>query len=719
MSFLSIRKSLPVILGVLFGLVSFAAFAQENKPPQKPAEQDDVVRITTELVQTDVMVFDKEGKFVDGLNPEQFELVADGKPQQIAFFDRIVTGGRRELAAWRASRGSQQPSPLVVGPNVSDDSEPGRTILFFVNDLHLAPSSLPTTHKTIAHFIDKFMGPNDQVAITSASGQIGFLQQYTNNRVVLRAALDRLKFIPGIAKDGQRPPMSPYAAQLISEQNDRQLYDYFVEATMRANSFNEQQRSIAAALVTQRSVAIVRDNDIGIKTALQSLVNLMRTTSKFPGRKLVFFISDGFIPNFKGSDFTTMIGNATDAAATGGAVIYSLDARGLTNSSALDAGNGGGFDSTGVLQSRMSGELTFSQGPLAALAADTGGRAFFNNNSLIEGLGRALDETSRYYILAWRPGIESQRSPSSAKVKVTIAGRPDLKVQLRRGFLGMPLKKVETAVDPKKPKQESETDQLANDESLGLATVSEDLQTALALGFKRTSATATDLTASIQLSSLQFGDEPPKLTGRVDTLLIGAVFDSRGKAVGSFKQRLEVPQTRGNAPAGYAIYNYRVDVPPGIYQVRTVARERGSTRLSGSIEWIEVPKIKPGTFSISSLYVGEISDAAGASQVGVQASRLFARSSRMRLTTYIYNAAHSSGPPELAAQIKVLRGGQPVLTPPEVRIKTEKITNFDNITYAGEFPLTSLPPGRYVLDVTIADRTAKTSAAQQFSFTIR
>lgn len=710
------RKEIPLILTALVSLLPFAAIAQEKKPAQKPAEQDGVVRITTELVQTDVMVFDKDGKFVDGLQPEQFQLVVDGKPQQIAFFERVITGGGRETALLRGARGSKPTAPVVAGATSSDESERGRTILFFVNDTHLAPASLAATHKTMTQFIDRLMGPNDQVAITSASGQIGFLQQYTNNKAVLRAALERLKFVPGRAKDGQRPPMSEYAAQLISEQNDRQLFDYFVDATMKANSFTESERSIAQALVTQRSTAIVRDSDIGIKTAMQSLVNLMRTTAKFPGRKLVFFISDGFIPNFKGSDFTSMMGNATDAAATGGAVIYSIDARGLSNSSALDAGNGGGFDATGVFQSRMSGELTFSQGPLAALAADTGGRAFFNSNSLIDGIGRALDETSRYYLLAWRPGTDSQRT--SAKVKVAIADRSDLKVQLRRGFLGMPLRSVEAANDQKKPKQETETEQLANDDSLGVATSSEDLKSALVLGYKRTSATAIDLTASVQLGALQFGDDPAKVTGRVDTLLIGAVFDSRGKAVGSFKQRLEVPHTRGNIPAGYATFNYRVDVPPGIYQVRTVARERGSTRLSSAMEWIEIPKTKPGAFAISSLYVGEITDPAGASQVGVQASRRFARTSRMRFTIFIYNAAHSAGPPDIAAQIKVLTSGQAVMTPPEVRVNTEKQTNLDNVTYAGEFPLSSLPPGRYVLDVTITDRTAKTSASQQFSFTI-
>src|SRR5215216_5213857 len=43
--------------------------------------QDDVVRINTELVQTAITVVNKKGKFVEGLNRGDFELLIDGKPR--------------------------------------------------------------------------------------------------------------------------------------------------------------------------------------------------------------------------------------------------------------------------------------------------------------------------------------------------------------------------------------------------------------------------------------------------------------------------------------------------------------------------------------------------------------------------------------------------------------------------------------------------------------
>jgi len=45
-------------------------------------------------------------------------------------------------------------------------------------------------------FIDREMGQNDQAEIASANGQIGFLQQLTDNKAALRAALERLKLRP-------------------------------------------------------------------------------------------------------------------------------------------------------------------------------------------------------------------------------------------------------------------------------------------------------------------------------------------------------------------------------------------------------------------------------------------------------------------------------------------------------------------------------------------
>ena len=79
-------------------------FAQT--PERGRRDQTDVLRVYTELVQTDVMVFDKQGRFVDGLKKEDFELRIDGQPKPIDFFERVTAGSANEESQLAAARGS-------------------------------------------------------------------------------------------------------------------------------------------------------------------------------------------------------------------------------------------------------------------------------------------------------------------------------------------------------------------------------------------------------------------------------------------------------------------------------------------------------------------------------------------------------------------------------------------------------------------------------------
>ena len=60
-------------LVVMLCSYAMVAHAVVSQTPQSPPEQVETVRINTQLVQTDVMVFDKQGKFVPGLRPQDFE----------------------------------------------------------------------------------------------------------------------------------------------------------------------------------------------------------------------------------------------------------------------------------------------------------------------------------------------------------------------------------------------------------------------------------------------------------------------------------------------------------------------------------------------------------------------------------------------------------------------------------------------------------------------
>src|SRR4051812_34108412 len=185
-------RSLSLAAALCLFLCALAQ-AQQQKPSRRPApaQEDDVVRITTELVQTDVAVFDKRGRFVDDLRPEQFELQVEGRAQPILFFERITAGSRIEeaqLAAAARGRLAEKPAEPDSAANVetsatasADTPERGRLIFFFLDDLHLSGAGIARAREALQRYVERDMNPNDQVAIVSASGQIGFLQQLTDN----------------------------------------------------------------------------------------------------------------------------------------------------------------------------------------------------------------------------------------------------------------------------------------------------------------------------------------------------------------------------------------------------------------------------------------------------------------------------------------------------------------------------------------------------------
>ena len=706
-------------IGILLGLFQFAESGQAQKKAQEPVptQSPDVLRINTRLVQTDVMVFDKKGRFVEGLQPEQFELLVDGKRQPISFFETIRTGSDREEAQLIAAvSGRPQPSALTT----TSSSVHGRTILFFVDDLHTGPNSILRVRETLLEFVDHKLADGDQVAITSASGRVGFLQQLTDNKAVLRAAVERISYAAAMGLDHENPPMSEYAAFLIVEQHDRlpqkaapgvasaptSLFDYFVLQTMKEDNVD---RPIAEAIVDRRATAIVRNSATTNKLTLLTLGNLMQSLAKVTGRKLVFFMSDGFIPNYAGSDIADSINRATETANAAGVVIYSIDARGLATDPHLDPSVSGGFDSTGVLTSRLAPELSASQEPLHAVALPTGGRALLNTNALDESIGKGLDETSNYYLLAWRPDTADNRIPKPSNIKVSIAGRPDLEVKLRRGYLGM-------AARPSKSKAKAADTAAAENEMLSESvtpTRVAELPTALFVGYKRGSGSTAELLAFIGVS-----DDESEGNPATDAQVVGVVFDSNGKPVGSFRRGVTITKTKSQGLHGTA--NYQVNLPAGLYQVRVFARDKNSGRLGTAHQWLEIPNVKSGQLSLSSLYLGEIGENSvnETQEVSISPSRRFVQASSLRFTTYIYGASQDKTPPDLAIQTTIARGGIPLVTTPERKVSTDKLSGGSAIPYSAQFPLNKLPAGRYRLEIIVKDRSSKSTASQQAEFVV-
>jgi VWFA-related protein len=576
-------------------VVSAVAFAQ-TKPEPKPeqsAEAQDVIKFETSLVQTDVMVFDKQGHFVEGLKPEQFQLRINKTPREISFFEMVRSGGytsQRDEA--NNTQPNNAPPPVPANRALADSQR--RSIIFFVDDLHLAPDSLSRARKALLDFIDNRVRQNDLVAVTSPSGQVGFLQQFTSNKDALRSAVARLSYRNTAKTDMDQPPMSQYVALKIRE-GDEQAMVYYIQEIQKQScvmgncSVTPQG---ARQMVRNRAQQIVAESAPSTEDTLRLLEGLMRTAAQIPGRKLVFVISDGFY--LSDSKFTSIdrLKRVTDAAGRAGVVIYTLDARGIVGD-AVDLTNDKPIDSKGMMNAASIGQVSASQDGLAALAADTGGQAFLNTNQpMREWVEKVIDETSKYYLLAWKPDDEEQKRGKFKNIEVSIVGRPELKVRMRTSYFksaALPLltTKKKKEKDPAKAREDDM--RLVIDAPVSQREIPADVD----VRFVQIPGFGTRLVATLSIddSALTFDLAEGKLSADVD--IGGIVYDDKGKPFDSFVGRLRILQRNANATGNEkrSIYRFSTLVPGGLYQVRVAIRDLKSSRTGSAMDWIKVPKI--------------------------------------------------------------------------------------------------------------------------------
>ncbi|MGH9874904.1 MAG: VWA domain-containing protein [Pyrinomonadaceae bacterium] len=703
-----------------------------GQTPQVVQDQPDVVRTYTEIVQTDVMVFDKQGHFVDGLKNSDFELRIDGSLKPVEFFEKVTAGSITEEMQIAAARGRSAgaTSANVTGPAPLDR---GRPIFFYVDDLHLDLSAWQATRKLITRFIDNEMGQNDEAAITSASGQIGFLQQLTDNKAVLRLALERLKPKPYTVRDLDRPAMTEYQALLITNY-DRDITDFFVSAMMRL--YPGMQRETAASIINGRARSMAQQSGVVTANTLIGLEGLIRSANKLPGRKLVFFVSGGFFLDNRNSDSSIRLQRITSAAARSGVVIYSMDARGLV-ATIGDISTEVEFDISGRLQRANSGELHASQDSLNALAVDTGGKAFRNTNSLEPGLARALKETSAYYLLAWKPDRESRQS-KFRRIEVKVVGRPDLTVQVRRGFFDRepePNKtaKVEKTAKEKKPGEAATSPEAELRKEMAAPYPDRDIPISLSLTYQNNPPKGLMLSTAMEVSNefLSFVPTNDKHTAVVT--VAGTVFDDKGNAGAAFSNRItiEAPSLEAIKDGGNLTYGYPVLIKPGLYQVRVGVRDERTGRSGTKHGWIEIPDLSSGQLALSSLLLGARMPTAATANASVVADNLpetvalsidhnFAHDGFLRFLLIAYNAAlaPADSKPDIAIQVQIVRDEQPVTTTALKKISLDGVPDLTRIPYAAEVSLNGLPVGRYLLQVTVVDRVSKKSASQQSRFEI-
>jgi hypothetical protein len=375
----------------------------------------------------------------------------------------------------------------------------------------------------------------------------------------------------------------------------------------------------------------------------------------------------------------------------------------------IDASQRGGFDVRGRLTRLSLAAVTAAQDPLNSLAADTGGRAFFNSNDLDKGVTQAVSETSVYYLLAWRPDPPTEGKDRFRRIEVRVKDRPDLSVRVRSGFFAEEPAASGEAAAAAKPR-----------------TVEGDLLAAVRAPYPRR-ALPVALSAGHMFSPAGGGmtvaaavlvGSPGPDAKAAESDVMAVLVNDKGDVVSSLQQHLNAAAlTRG----GRVVYTVQFPkVAPGLYQVRVAARDAQTGRTGTAWQWLEVPDAAKGDFALSSVFLTEVpADPAAARRAVVSPDGRFARTSRIRIQSQIFNAARAgAGAPDIALELKLSSGGRTLIETPPSPVATQGVTDLSRIPVNAEFPLAALGPGRYELKIIVTDRGARKSAARQSEFIV-
>ena len=440
-------------LSPLLALVLVAASPQApERTPQQPAAA--VVRVSLSLVQVDAVVTDKAGQHVTDLTAGDFEIYEDGRLQEITHcsyvaLPRLAT----TLEQPAVTTGAPAPPPP---PSRLRREETRRTLALVVDDLGLSFRSTVEVREALRKFVDRQMEPGDLVAIVRAGGGMGALQQFTADKRLLDAAIDRVRFNSAMSRVG----VDPFAP--IGE--GKNLVDTSTGpggARAKAGAEVDALRESMLADATLAAVGFVINGRRAARPqgrrALLRRAQPLRDRDRSPDDPARVGGRPGQArPGCRAVPLVPAVEHARRRRApppdrrreprVGGALQRGYPRplhAGARRKDDVNTALGTADVSISELQGHLTQRATLNRETgwgLQTIAQETGGFLLRNQNDLSKGIERVLEDQRGYYLIGYAPDaatFKAERNrPAFHKVKLAVK-RPGLQVRSRTGFYGV------------------------------------------------------------------------------------------------------------------------------------------------------------------------------------------------------------------------------------------------------------------------------------------
>lgn len=716
-------RSLPRIAGFVAGLAALPAAL----PPvigQEPAQPkiETLPPASVEVVRIEVVATEKR-RAKAGLRKEDFEVLEDGKPQPIVQFQAFTRPAPAAPAAAAAP-------PAAADEEEKEELLPARYVVLAVDDVHMSFESLVRTQKALARFIDQDLSPEDQVALVTTSGARALSQEFTTDRAVLRQTLSRLSFQDRRAAWMGVPYLSEYQSELI-EAGDPTALDAAVQEILASGI--EQDPTAAESMARNKARAIMEEAIYNSRLVLESLESLCRGLSGLSGRKAVFFFSDGFLTGMTTNRASTGfdVRRIADAATRAAVVMYSLDTRGLIASPPIAGASAVTRivpATVGNIEAMRHRSEEAMRDAMNGLAADTGGFMIESSNDLRAGLHEMLKDTETYYVIAYEP-TNTKRDGSFRKIEVRLPQIKGIKLRSRSGYFAPDDRRRQLAAgDAQAEARRSEQRRAEMATALHALAPLNGIPVRLSADFMGLEDGTTQLVVSgnVDVAKLPFVRLKDRRQATLESVAVA--YDEEGRAA------VTLPTERSAmdlSDADYAKLSTRgipylkaASLKPGRYQVRLAAREDATGLLGSAWQWVEIPAIAPGRLTVSSLFLLQEGEAAGAAADApelrnAQALRRYHRGESLYAQIYAYHPRRDeAGDTRLFAQAEILSDKGTTLGKAAPEPMEAGEPEDPPVPHTSRIRLQRFEPGEYELRVTVSDENANAIATRRVAFTV-
>ena len=184
--------SSEIIALILSLFIAAPSLPAQDAQPQTPSPDDYRIRVTSDLVLTNVVVRDKQGNLVRGVTQDAFSIYEDGQQQRISSFDfenvdALATAG----AAGPTVSGTAAPM-RIIGSKESVNKEQlknHRLIVLFFDFSAMEPDDIDRAAFAAQKYVDKQMAPADLVSVISLASSMRVDQDFTNDKTRLKSVL--------------------------------------------------------------------------------------------------------------------------------------------------------------------------------------------------------------------------------------------------------------------------------------------------------------------------------------------------------------------------------------------------------------------------------------------------------------------------------------------------------------------------------------------------